>query len=156
MIPLKPCGLLRRFAAISYDLLLLAALDFIATAILLIFTSGVAVDSSNTFFKLYLLLIAWLYFAWQWTHGGQTLGMRAWKIRLYTADNGPVSWPVATKRYLFALLSWLFAGAGFLWALFDRNKLTFHDRYSKSRLLLVPREPKPSRSGRSVPQQIQY
>jgi len=151
MTPLKSCGLFRRFAAISYDLLLLVALDFIATALVLVFTSGVAVDSSNTIFKLYLLLIAWLYFAWQWTHGGQTLGMRAWNIRLFTADNGTVSWPVATKRYLFALLSWLFVGAGYLWALFDPDKLAFHDRYSKSRLLIVPREPKPSSAGRSIP-----
>jgi len=155
MEPVKPCGLIRRLAAISYDLLLLVALDFIATAIILVFTGGVAIDSSNPFFKLYLLLIAYWYFAWQWVHGGQTLGMRAWKIRVYSADNGVVSWPIASKRYLLALLSWLFLGAGFLWALFDPGKLAFHDRYSHSRLLVVRHKPRPVSPDKSVPDHIQ-
>lgn len=131
------CGLLRRLAAISYDLLLLIALDFVATAIFLVFTGGVAVESANPFFKLYLLLIAYVYFVWQWTHGGQTLGMRAWKIRVISSDAGPVTWKRAGLRFLLSLLSWAFAGTGYLWALFDPEKYTFHDRFSKTRLIRV-------------------
>lgn len=155
MTPIKPCGLLRRLAAIGYDLLLLAAVDFIATAIILVFTSGVAVESANPFYKLYLLLIAYAYFSWQWTHGGQTLGMRAWKICLYDEHNGPVSWQLATKHFLFAIVSWLLAGSGFIWSLFDPEKRTLHDRWSKTRLLVVQYKKKTTDTGQSTPDQIQ-
>ncbi len=131
------CGLFRRLLAISYDCLLLAALLFVATAALLPFTGGNAIHSGNYWYLLYLILCTYIYFGWQWTHGGQTLGMRAWKIRLLALDSGKLDWSIASKRFLLAMMSWLSAGAGFLWALFDANKLTFHDRYSGSGLFRV-------------------
>jgi len=138
---LKPCGLVRRLLGIGYDALLLLALFFIATAIVLPFTDGMAIESGNPFFTFYLLIISYLYFAWQWTHGGQTLGMRAWRIRLADAGGKPVSWSIASKRYLFACLSWLPAAAGYFWALFDREGLALHDRLSGSRLYHDPTVP---------------
>lgn len=132
----RPCGLTRRLLAISYDSLLLFAILFVATALLLPFTRGNAIHSGNHLYLLYLITCGYLYFTWQWCHGGQTLGMRAWKVRLVNAGGGTVSWPVATRRFLLALLSWLFAGMGFLWSLLDPEKLAFHDRYSGSRLVI--------------------
>jgi uncharacterized RDD family membrane protein YckC len=131
------CGLVRRLAAIGYDSLLLSAVLFAATAVLLPFTGGEAIHSGNYFYLLYLIGCSYLYFAWQWTHGGQTLGMRAWKVRLQVLDSGQLDWTIASKRFLLAMLSWLFAGAGFLWALFDTDRLAFHDRYSGSGLFRV-------------------
>jgi len=131
------CGLSRRILAISYDSLLLLAVLFVATAILMPFTGGDAIHKGNWLYLLYLIGCCCLYFTWQWTHGGQTLGMRAWNIRLVADNYGKVSLPVATRRFLLALVSWLAAGVGFIWALFDPEKLTFHDRYSKSRLVIV-------------------
>lgn len=131
------CGLFRRLLAISYDCLLLAGVLFIATALLMPFTHGEAIHSGNLFYLLYLIGCCYLFFAWQWTHGGQTLGMRAWKIIVLGPDQKPVDWKTASKRFVLALISWLMAGAGFLWALFDREALTFHDRYSGSGLFRV-------------------
>jgi uncharacterized RDD family membrane protein YckC len=92
---------------------------------------------------LYLLCIAFAILGWFWVHGGQTLGMRAWRLRLVSAtNNGPVSWQQALKRFAAALLSWCCLGAGFLWALFDREKRTWHDRLSGTRLILMPKTPK--------------
>lgn len=136
---LPPCGLLRRLAAIFYDCLLLFAVLFAATALLMPFTHGEAIASENPLFFIYLLGWAFLLFGWQWTHGGQTLGMRAWKVKLIGADGGPVSWRVAGLRFSLALLAWLPAGAGFLWALVDGDHLTLHDRYSNTRLVRVPK-----------------
>lgn len=59
-----------------------------------------------------------LYFSWFWSHGGQTVAMKAWRIRLVCADGSPVSIVRAMTRYLTgwlwfapALLSLQFADA---------------------------------------------
>lgn len=130
------CGFLRRLGAMTYDGILLFAVLFLATALLLPFTHGAAIRSGNYFYLVYLLLISYLYFAWQWTHGGQTLGMRAWHIRLLNTNKQPADLLMVTKRFCLALLSWLAAGLGFLWAIPDKNHRALHDRYSGTRLFL--------------------
>ena len=45
-----------------------------------------------------------IYFGWFWSHGGQTVAMRAWRIRLVTAQGGAVSEWRAVLRYLLAWL----------------------------------------------------
>ena len=84
-------------------------------------------------------LLGILYFTYFWSAQGkgQTLGMRAWKIIVLGPDMKPVDWKTASKRFVLALISWLIAGAGFLWALFDRESRTFHDRYSGSGLFRI-------------------
>ncbi len=129
----SPAGLLRRVMCIVYDAMLLIALFFFATLPLVVMLGG-QIDSSNPFYFLYLLLISLLYFAWFWTHGGQTLGMKTWKVRVYSAAGGPLSARQASLRFLLSVLSLSLAGAGFLWALIDREKLTLHDRWSDTRL----------------------
>ena len=126
----------KRLAAIFYDSLCLFSLFFLATLILIFFTKGESIASNNIAYDLFLALITYLYFVWQWTHGGQTLGMRSWNIRLYQDDERPVSWLRASSRFALASLSFITLGMGFIWALFDANRLTFHDRYSRTLLLL--------------------
>ena len=134
----KNCSFSKRLAAIFYDSLLLLAVFFFSTLFLLPFTHGEAIMPGNIVFDVYLLIISYLYFVWQWMAGGQTLGMRAWKIRLEEAENFRVSWKSASIRFFLAILSWLMIGAGFLWALLDHDQLAFHDRYSGTRLRNVP------------------
>lgn len=73
----EACPLWRRFLAVFYDTILLFAVLFFATAMLLPFSGGEAIHSGNPFYSFYLLVCGYLYFAWQWAHSGQTLGMRA-------------------------------------------------------------------------------
>ncbi len=126
----------KRLAAIFYDSLCLFSLFFLATLILIFFTKGESIASNNIAYDLFLALTTYLYFVWQWVNGGQTLGMRTWKIRLYQNDERPVSWFRASSRFALASLSFITLGMGFIWALFDANRLTFHDRYSRTLLLL--------------------
>jgi uncharacterized RDD family membrane protein YckC len=133
----QSCSLIRRLAAIFYDSLLLFAILFIATAVLIPFTGGLAISSENLLYFPYLSICSYLFFTWQWTHGGQTLGMRAWKIKVFNMQSGPVSSQMARMRFVLAAMSWLFAGAGFLWCIFDADKLCFHDRYSGTKLCKV-------------------
>ena len=62
--PPGPVGLPRRLAAVAYDAFLLFALLFVATALLLPFSGGQAISSSNGLYPLYLLAVSYLYFTW--------------------------------------------------------------------------------------------
>ena len=125
-----PPGLARRLAAIAYDVLLLVAVLFAATAVLLPFTGGEAIRPHQTLYTAYLLAVSFAYFGWFWTHGGQTLGMRSWHLRLVGTGGNGVSWQQALVRFASACLSWLAFGVGFLWLLVDPERLTWHDRLS--------------------------
>lgn len=96
-----------------------------------------SLNYKNPLFTIYLLLILFLFPAWFWVHGGQTLGMRAWKIKIESKQGGNLTWIKAFYRWLAALASILSFGAGYLWLLFDRDKQTFHDRISGTRMVQV-------------------
>lgn len=134
--PAESCGLPRRLAAMVYDGLLLIGLWMIATAIVII-PLGHGIEPGTSMFRAYLLIVAWAYFAISWRLGGQTLGMKAWRIRL-VGDEGPVSWSRATLRFAVALLSLGCLGLGFAWSLFHPARATWHDLASATRLVVVP------------------
>jgi uncharacterized RDD family membrane protein YckC len=128
-------GFLRRLAAQIYDLFLLIALLFLATALLLPFTAGEAVSTQKTFiYRIYLTVISFLFYGWFWTHGGQTPGLRAWKIKVLTLDQKSISWKQALLRFATAIVSWGFFGLGFFWILIDKNRRSWHDHLSKTAL----------------------
>jgi len=90
-----------------------------------------------------LWLVCWavagLYATASWRRGGQTLGMRPWRLRVTDSAATAPSWSQLWKRYAIGTLSLLLGGIGFWWAWFDREGLTWHDRLSRTRLV---REPK--------------
>jgi uncharacterized RDD family membrane protein YckC len=140
-IPLAP-GLARRLAAMLYDGLLLAALWFATTALLLAVSGGHLADPDRSLWLLValrvsLLLVTLLFFAGFWVHGGQTLGMRAWRLKLVSANGGPVSWNQAVWRFAAAIPSVGLLGIGLLWVLIDRERCAVHDRLSGTRLILL-------------------
>ncbi|MCK5120905.1 MAG: RDD family protein [Methylococcales bacterium] len=130
-------GFFRHLAIIIYDALLLLAVLFLATAIALPFNNGEAFTNTEYLFPLYLLTISFLFYGWFWTHGGQTLGMKTWKVRIQTLDNQPLTWTDALKRFLLAIISWGLIGLGFLWKLIDKKNYTWHDHLSKTTLFFV-------------------
>jgi uncharacterized RDD family membrane protein YckC len=130
----KSPGFFRHMAIVIYDSLLLLALLILATAIILPFNKGEAFTSTQFFFPLYLISISFLFYGWFWTHGGQTLGMKTWKIRVQTFDQQPITWGHAFKRFVLAIISWGFIGLGFFWMLIDKKNHTWHDRFSKTAL----------------------
>lgn len=131
----KP-GLLRHLAVIIYDFLLLLALLFLATALLLPFNGGEAFTSHQVFYSFYLLAVSFFFYGWFWTHGGQTLGLRAWKIKVLNDKLKLISWRQAFIRFIVSLFSWGFIGLGFLWVLVDKNQRSWHDIASKTGLFL--------------------
>ena len=133
-------GLLRRLAALVYDALLLFAVLFAATVPVLLLTGGRAVDPNDPVFTAYLLVVSYAWFGWCWTRSGQTLGMRAWRMRVRTREGGRLGWRRALGRFAAALLSIGTAGAGLLWVAFDRDRMSLHDRLSGTVLEMVPPE----------------
>ncbi len=131
--------LLRRLAAMFYDGLLLTGLLFVASVPLTVLHGG-AIAGGSVGFRLYLLAIIFIYCGWQWTHGGQTLGMKAWRLRVMSDNHAPLDWRLSGLRFLAALLSTTAAGLGYVWLLFDRERLTWHDRLSGTRLVIVNSE----------------
>jgi uncharacterized RDD family membrane protein YckC len=133
----KQPGLLRRLLAAFYDALLLLALFFVASAIMTGFNDDKAiqpVQPLSWLLTLLLIMISFLFYGWFWTHGGQTLGMKSWKMRLTQNDGSAVTWPIALIRFVTAILSWAALGLGFLWSLFDSRNRTWHDIASATEL----------------------
>lgn len=129
-------GLLRRVGALVYDLLLLLAALMVVTAIATLATGGEALYPAPWWYKL-LLLVTWtLFWCGFWVHGGQTLGMKAWHLRLLTEDGRPVGWRAAGLRLLAALAAMAPAGLGLWWSLIDRERLAWHDRLSRTRVVV--------------------
>lgn len=121
--------LLRRLGAMFYDGLLLVALWFVATAVWLPFTGGESVPYPGLL-RVWILVVSFVFFGWFWTHGGQTLGLRAWKLKVVRADGKPLTWRDALNRFVLAIPSVGLAGLGLWWSLFDDKNRSLHDRWS--------------------------
>lgn len=136
-------------ASVCYDLLLVMALSFVLTFLLILARGGEEIGSGAVWFQVLLIAVWWLYFGWSWTHGGQTVGMRAWRLVVTAESGGPTDWRQASIRYAAAWLSTLALGIGFLWSLFNRDRMTWHDLLSGTRLIYRPKSAQADDSNRS-------
>lgn len=152
---LQSAGVFRRIGAMVYDAFLLLGVLFVATAILGAisggFNGGQSIEDGDVvnelplvmeglFFQVYLAVVVTLFYGFFWVKNGQTLGMQAWRIHVEKADGQPIDWPSALLRVISAAPSILLAGAGYWWLWLDRDKLTWHDRLSKTRVLYTPKK----------------
>ena len=131
--------LLRRVAAAFYDALVIAGLWMLVGLVVIGLSGGEAVPSGTFWFQIILFTLTAAFFAMFWSRGGQTLGMRAWRLQLTTEEGASVTRSVAVMRFLCACVSAAALGAGFFWALIDRDRLTWHDRICGTRMLLRPK-----------------
>lgn len=79
-----------------------------------------------------------IYFVWYWSHGGQTLAMQTWRLKIVGVDGNPPQLKQLILRYVLSWPSLLFYGAGLLWTIFDRDRQFLHDRLSGTRIIFVP------------------
>ena len=137
-------GLPRRLAALLYDGLLLLAIFMIVTALFLPLTGGEAITPRTNpaleyLYRAVLAAIVVLFYGAFWTRGGQTLGMASWRLKVEREDGTRLTWGDTVKRLGAAVLSWLPLGLGYLWILFDRDRRAWHDRLSRTRVVVVPK-----------------
>lgn len=124
-----------RLACMLYEGLLLLAVLFFVAFIFLALTQAFKVP--KLVFQIYLSLAVAGYFIWFWTHGGETLAMKTWRIRLVTTDGSTLSLWQALRRVALASLSLGLCGLGIIWALFDKDRQFWHDHMGGTRLIRV-------------------
>ena len=121
--------------ALAYEALLLFALFLVSSLPVVMITHAADRIAARPLFQIYLFVVAAAYFIWQWRHGGQTLAMKTWRIQIVTREGAPLALRHAFSRFLFALAGSLLAGAGFLWAMVDREGLFLHDRLAGTKIV---------------------
>lgn len=151
-----PAPLWRRLLALVYELLAVLAIILVTVMLCLVVTGG-TLDRHAGWYRAILLLAVAAYFVWSWTRGGQTLGMRPWRLHLRMRGGGPIAWPRAVLRFAILaaplLLTALQPVAGVVtamvapfmaWAVdlavaaFDRRRRALHDILAGTELLYRP------------------
>lgn len=142
MTAAAPAALPWRLAAIVYDLFPLVGIWFACG------TLGVALNGARApepgsvgAALLFLLLLGatYAYLVLSWRRGGQTLGMRAWRLRLLDSSGQPPGWAALNLRFALGALSWAAFGLGFLWSLLHPERRTWHDLGSGTVLVRLPK-----------------
>jgi len=104
-------GLGRRMACFVYEGLLLFGVLMAAGLLYSGLTGQRHAMLGRHGLQAFLFVVLGVYFSWFWTHGGQTVAMKAWRIRLLRTDGEPVGLVRAGARYA---LSWLWFGPALL------------------------------------------
>lgn len=123
----KSPSLLKRLACVLYEAILLFGVVFLAAYLFDTLTQSKHALHLRHARQAWLFFVLGVYFIWFWTHGGQTLAMKTWRIRLVNTNQQSVSIKQALLRYLLCY-PLVFSGVSYLWYFFDKNKQFLHDR----------------------------
>lgn len=133
-----PAHLGWRLAAAIYDAFPLIALWMVTGAAAMIATHG-TLDYHALWYRVLLLGVTAAYYVPSWHYGGQTIGMRAWRLRVVDGSGRPPGWGAALLRFVVAPLSLAVGALGFLWCLFEHERRGWHDLAAGTRVLRLPK-----------------
>lgn len=145
-------GFVRRLAAMVYDILVAVAVGMVAAMVMIVtlvllmengvvdmhgyeHTSEVIQESVLIKAIIQIWVSVWVigFFLWFWRNGGQTIGMRAWRMRLFSTDDRPLTYARTFYRLVVSL-----GGLGTLLVLLDfKNKQSLQDRLAKTEMLVL-------------------
>lgn len=141
-------GFFKRIFVIVYDLLAVIALSMLLMVVNLIVLNLVEgwgwVDISGYldhsaylndqwWVKLEVLLMVWFFYAWFWYDGGQTIGMRAWRLKVRSTTDAPLTLKRAALRALYAGF-----GLGNLLVLFTpKTRLALQDKLTDTEVIVL-------------------
>ena len=130
-------GITRRLASMLYEAILLFAVAFVGTWLFQFAAGTLRIEGWRMhLLQLFLLALFAAYFLWCWLRGGQTLAMKAWRIRLVARGCERLTPKMALLRFVYAV-ALVPTLIGVIWALFDRDHQFLHDRLAGSRLIAV-------------------
>lgn len=132
----------KRLVASIYDLLPLAALLMVATALLLPLTGGSEMPRQgwrHIAYQTWIFGLTALYYIWSWHRGGQTIGMRAWRLRVQTPAGERPTLRIASLRFVLSLVAIGAAGLGLIWSLFDPKRRMWQDRWTDTEVVVIPK-----------------
>ncbi|MFT6270387.1 MAG: putative RDD family membrane protein YckC [Alphaproteobacteria bacterium] len=150
---LQRAGFFRRLAAMLYDTLIAVAVGMLAALVIIAFLTvllengilskqgyeHVSVLIQSSFYYSLIIqvwVVVWVvgFFLWFWKNGGQTLGMRAWRLRIYSLHEETT---IGYGRLLLRLISSL-GGLGTLLVLVDiKSKQSLQDRIAGTQILVL-------------------
>lgn len=133
-----PAGIARRLGALLYDALLIIALWMVTVLVAVLINDGEAVTGFGM--QLTFLLEPICFYGYFWYRQGQTLGMRAWRLKLVDTEGQNPTWTQVLQRLLIGPLSLLCLGLGYIWYFLGTRQQTWHDRYSATYVVLLPKE----------------
>ena len=150
----------RRLAALPYEGLVVLSVVIIAAFPVSGLKGAALSGAPQLLFQAYLFCVTAAYFTWCWRHGGQTLAMKTWRIRVVNSAGDPLSFAIAFTRFVCVLLffgpacvgvvllffpdrvspvfaMWAFLPmlATILWARYDADGQFLHDRMAGTRLV---------------------
>ncbi len=148
-------GFWRRFASLVYDMLAIIAFAMLTVVLYLFAVQGLIsldvislngaedvsalIQESLLFSSIrsaLLIIVTLVFFGYFWTKSGQTIGMRAWRLKVQTLEGNLISWPQAIIRSLCALL-----GLGNLLVFLDfKNNKALQDYLSKTEVIALTKE----------------
>jgi len=133
--PGQPCGFPRHLLIMIYDSLVVLSVLMLATLLAILAGFGGKTALKDPLSTLYLLTAWYAYLAWCWHSGGMTVGMRAWRVKIEDIKGERPGWRKTAIRFVVSLVSAAPFGLGYIWSLFDRDKRTWHDILSGTRLV---------------------
>jgi len=124
----------KHFAAFIYDLFPIIGLFLVTSMIVLFARNGVEVERYSVWFSAILILEVFFYFTYSWKIGGQTLGMRAWRLKIIPNQKSQLqlTWSQVSIRFVIGVLSTCFVGLGLFWKKFSPSKKSWMDLVSNS------------------------
>ncbi|MCF1426835.1 MAG: RDD family protein [Shewanella sp.] len=147
-------GFFRRLGAMAYDLMLAVAVYIFAGAIgfglftLLVKAGLIGIQGqahisdllNNTplyrgLYQVYLVICVATFYALFWSRGGQTLGMRAWRLKVQHPNGLNLSMITAYARVIWSLL-----GLGNIAILMSGDKLALQDSMTRSEVVVLSKE----------------
>ena len=151
-------GFIRRLAAMIYDALVAVAVGMLAALVITAVITALLEsdvlskqgyehvnDLIQGSFEYKLVIQVWVvlwvaaFFLWFWKHGGQTIGMRAWRLRMFNLHDDNIK-PLGYGRLFIRLLASL-GGLGTLLVLFDfTSKQSLQDRIAGTQVLVLSKE----------------
>ena len=138
---MKQSKLWKHVAALIYDTLPILALFLVTSLILVLVRQGEEVPPKTFWMQLILFLEVFFYFTYSWKVGGQTLGMRAWKIGIQHPHL--MSWYQVTLRFVVGVVSTLLLGLGLWSRKFNAAELTWMDAACGQRVIDLSNESEP-------------
>lgn len=130
----------RIIGSVIYDGLIMLGLLMIAGALALPINNLLTGDPSNgshPIFQLYLLIVFFGYYLYFWSRSGQTVGMKAWRIKLIPINGDRLTWHQMALRMLAAVPAYSLLCLGAVWQYWDRDQLNWQDRASGTKLVYL-------------------
>ena len=142
-----PAPLWKRLCSTIYDILILAAVSLFYMALVTAAAALVHGGKTANFEPTVsgpLLTLGWLltllaFYCFFWLKVGQTIAMKAWRLKLVARSGQALTLGKCVLRATLGLIGFLAAGLSYIWILFDRDKLALHDRLSGTAIIVIDR-----------------